>query len=305
MTVQPSIHNDFLHDLCATVTANHELIALALRNEDDKIIESLVSQPTVYTDTGQKERRIDRVLVAEITHDKKRDKKLFLLEFKADQSSRLFLQLLSYLVLLYKKYRCAVIMVVIYSGKRKVWHLPSSLREYLHKVNTNYVTFLEDMTLNYRYLLVNLHNIDIKTLLRQAPTIGAGLFVARQIHELQDADIEAFYWMCLELPILLREELVEKVAVYITKFMPNRYDWDRLVAIESKCLPAGDRIMKRMKFSRAGAVAEALEQGLEKGREEVVLRLLKSGLDDETVCISARLTKKELARIKQKLAQER
>lgn len=107
------------------------------------------------------------------------------LEFKVDQNPRFFKQILTYLTLLYRKYMQVVVVVVIYSGKRKNWGLPATFREYLRRSVGGYVSFLDDMILDYGYLLVNLHNLDIKHLMQKAPAIGPGLFIASRIHGLE------------------------------------------------------------------------------------------------------------------------
>ncbi|MCY4644286.1 MAG: hypothetical protein OXB88_06665, partial [Bacteriovoracales bacterium] len=89
--------------------------------------------------------------------------------------------------------------------------------------------------------------------------------------------------------------LTEKAADYIRQYDP-RFTWKVLQEIESKILDEKDRIMPALKFS----LDEAREEGLWKGKEEIVLNMFKEGADIRMICRFTRLTEGQVREIAQK-----
>ena len=307
-----NVHNDFFVDLLETDKDRRGALALGLNRAENTALDDCCLTPlqTNRTDHKQKERRLDNVLWAKPKSNKsKQQQRLYLLEFKTDQSPRLFLQLLVYLILLLQQMLLPITVLVFYSGRQKTWNLPLTFLDYLQQKVGFVGGKLKKQHLNFGYVLVNLHEIGTRTLLRLAPTIGQALFIMCRIHSLTEKDIKTFFRMCLRLGETQRRKLVEKTCLYIMK-CDSSYTWAKLARIERECLREEDCTVGRIQFTRKGIEAEAKAkwhakghaEGHAEGRHEIVLRLLKSNadLDDEVIRKAARLTKREMALLKQK-----
>ena len=89
-----------------------------------------------------------------------------LIEHKSSKDKYVHYQLLSYMAPIYKQYKKeghVVIPVVLYHGKSRSWDVPLSfhnqlgLKEYPSWLHS----FLEKHVLNFQYMLLNLHNLDV------------------------------------------------------------------------------------------------------------------------------------------------
>ncbi len=104
-----------------------------------------------------------------------------LIEHKSSKDKYVHYQLLSYMASIYKQYKkegYVVIPVVLYHGKSRSWDVPLSfhnqlgLKEYPSWLHS----FLEKHVLNFQYMLLNLHNLDVCRLIGKL-TVAFKIFV--------------------------------------------------------------------------------------------------------------------------------
>ena len=213
---QPSnMHNDFSLDLLDTKRNCRALLALI---DPAARWGKITFLQTNYTDTEQKERRLDKVIRAEVLDGQGRviGGRIYLIEFKSDiRMLALFLQMLTYLSILLRKYRLPVTPVVIYTGKRRLRRRGLVyFRDYLRRDNPT----MHEHDLDFPIQLLNLIVLDIAKLPKKAAPIVPWLYLAPRIFDLTDEVIAEFYRLCLQLPKAQRKIQVAKGCIFMAKY---------------------------------------------------------------------------------------
>ncbi len=302
----PNAHNDFMAALLETADDCRGLLALAVaKNKVDDVREKRVTRlPADHPDFRQVVRHLDAVLgmnAGEATGGEEAYEHIYLLEFKSSLSKHSLLrQLLGYILILLR-FCTLVTPIVIYTGKRPLPAVRKRIRPH---------AWLQTLIANrcgvsLTCVVVNIAEVKRTTLLRYAPTIAAGLYLAKHIYHLTEAHIAQFFQLANTMPKVWREKMVEKGCVYIIKCVEG-YDWRRLERIEREVVPERRRVVARVAYSREAAVAEGKAEGKAEGRAEglaeVAQRMLVEGMDIEIICRTTGLTRRELTRLKKKRA---
>ncbi len=156
-------------------------------------------------------------------------------------------------------------------------------------------------------LVVNLPKLSDEQLC--GLTTSLCLLGMKHIWHLSTKVVAKIFHSCYALSTEDRKSLSAKLISYLG-LADGRYDRKRLSAIEADCfpdLPDEERIMSSIEFGFEGARLEGIEQGMQqgvkKGRESVIISMLKYGkLDDPVICQLANITEEQLAEIKNKIA---
>ena len=302
LQTSPNAHNDFMAALLETVEDCRGLIALAVAEEKlDEVRRGRMTRlPADHPDFRQVVRHLDAVVA--INENKAADSKVsyehtYLLEFKSEIRQQALLgQLLIYILILLR-FCLLVTPIVVYTGKRSLNKTYKRIRAHawLKTLIAN------KCGLSLTCIILNLADVNLSTLLRYAPTIAAGLYLAKHIYHLTAEHIAKFFQLCNAMPDDLLEKMVENGCVYIIKCAVG-YGWDRLEGIECEVLPEGRRVVARVAYSREAAVAEGKAEGKAAGRGEerrdIAMKMIRKGKPDAEISELTGLSKKELALLK-------
>ena len=225
---------------------------------------------------------------------------IFLLEHKSSQEKvkhgeipRLMLQLLEYQTEVYLRQSNPVIPIVVYHGKDKVWRGLSSFRGYLNKLPRVVEKEFGRYTLNFSYILVNIHELCSSTKAKKS-FIYPMLVILSNIWSMSENMIKDALLLVSRLGEKDRLEMARRVVSYVSEY-DERFTLERLGEIESKILKEGDRTMALVKFIKERdreegreegikqGIEQGIEKGIEKGCENTALRMLKDGLEPDTV----------------------
>lgn len=254
---------------------------------------TLKFEPTVFADTEGNERRADAV-VAVMT--KSGGKVVFLFEHKSYQNGKFFRQLLVYQATIYAQSGELVVPVVISNAKGK-WWLP---RRFSQTFPNAIGSVVGTETIDFGYLLLHLPDYDWQTLRRIFPTGYPYVLALKIVRELHENAVAELFTSSMCLPSDERERLIEHAMDCYSRYDGN-FSMKVLEGIESDCIAnMKERVMGRIKLGREGWLEEGRQEGWQDGQRELVLRLLQSNVEEETICKVARISKKELALLKKK-----
>ena len=286
-----NVHNDYLAAILATVEDCRAMIALAVTKEklDEVQNSELTRLPADHPDFRQVVRHLDVVVgvgKSKTAAGKVAYEHTYLLECKSElRDASLLSQLLSYILILLK-FCLYVTPIVVYTGKRPLSKASKHKRIRPHAWLKTLIA--NTCGLSLTCIIFNLAEASLDALMRYAPRIAAGLYLAKHIYELTDDHIKKFFLLCDMLPDELREKMVEKGCVYIIKCALG-YDWERLRTLEREALPERRWVVGRVAFTREDAVAESRAEGkaagIEEGkaagiaeeRSQIALAMLKGG----------------------------
>ena len=264
----------------------------------------LTRLPADHPDFRQVVRHLDAVVG--MNEDKAADSKVYyehtyLLEFKSEIRKQSLLEQLLVYILILLRFCLFVTPIVIYTGKRSLHTARKRIRphSWLKTLIAN------KCGLSLTCIILNLTDVNIKALLRYAPTIAAGLYLAKHIYHLTDEHIVKFFQLCNAMPDDSREKMVEKGCIYVIKFASG-YGWDRLEVIECEVLPEGRWVVARVAYSCEAAVANGKAEGKAEGkaagkdeeRRDIAMKMIRKGKSEAEIGELTGLSKKELALLK-------
>ena len=240
LRTSPNAHNDFMAALLETVEDCRGLIAVAVAEKKLGEVRRgrLTRLPADHPDFRQVVRHLDAVVG--MNEDKAADSKVYyehtyLLEFKSEIRKQSLLEQLLVYILILLRFCLFVTPIVVYTGKRSL----NTVRQRIRPHSWLKTLIANKCGLSLTCIILNLTDVNLKALLRYAPTIAAGLYLAKHIYHLTDEHIAKFFQLCNAMPDDLREKMVEKGCIYVIKFASG-YGWDRLEVIECEVLPEGE-----------------------------------------------------------------
>ena len=81
----------------------------------------------------------------------------------------------------------------------------------------------------------------------------------------------------------------------------RKFSWKRLQEIEEKTIIEGEKIMPPLKYS----LELEREEGREEGREELVINLLKNGVDPRIISRSSKLSLEQIQNLQEKFKKKK
>lgn len=248
------------------------------------------------------DKRADLVFSVPLHNQPEARIKIFiLLEHKSSYNKDLFKQLLSYQALIYEQHSeqiISVIPVLFYHGKRP-WTWKRSFQEaFLGECFSEIPAGFRRSMLNYRLKLLNTHDPTIKRACedRSIKSRGALSLLARIWFLKHNAE------ELKELVALFsefsgkREDLILSVVNYLKSAVGlSRELWERVEqsAIEEGLLQKGGYMDIREEIREEGRL-----EGIRKGRQEVVLNMLKKRTKISFISEVTGLSEKEIKKLK-------
>ena len=299
----PNVHNDYLADLLETVEDCRDMMAVSVAEE--KLAEvrdsELTRLPADHPDFRQVVRHLDAVVgvkESKTADGKVSYKHTYLLECKSELRDKSLLSQLLVYILILLKFCMFVTPIVIYTGKRPLSKASKQKRIRPHAWLKTLIANTYGLSLTC--IIFNLAEASLDTLLRYAPGIAAGLYLAKHIYELTNNHIKKFFLLCDKLPDGRREKMVEKGCVYIIKCGLG-HDWDSLGGLECEVLPERRRTVSRVAFTSDDVRAQGKVEGKAEERSQIALAMLKAGEPEAKICGFTGLSRKELALLKRSL----
>lgn len=265
-----NIHNDYALDQLETEEDCRSLVALRDPQEAARL-GKITALPTSYSDGKQRERRPDKVIKAEVLYanGKVIGERIYLFEFKSEiRKTPLLLQILTYLAILWARYRLPVRVIIIYTGKRRLQQNGRiDFREYMQSKNPA----VDEYDIDFPSFLLNIFGMSVAVLLERARAIAPGLYLVPRIFSITEEVVITFFRLCAQLPKEERERQLEKGCTFIVKYA-SEFNWGRLIRTEQANFPEEEWFVARLKFSREAYGDEREKQGIElgivKGRAE-------------------------------------
>ena len=256
-------------------------------------------------------------MIFAFTIDRIAIKVFVLIEHKSNQDKKVHYQLLSYIASIYKRYQKeghVVIPVVLYHGKSRNWSAPLSFHECLGLSSTsNNDEFLQEYVLDFKYKLLNLHDLDVLDLVGKL-TIAPFLATLRSSHKIDKEELEELFRRAGKLLSASKYKEAMQLAIDAHVRFHGKRSYDDLIYFESQHIKKGSRIMIKYKSYAEEMAEEAAEkaakkahregilygrkEGMEAGREEIIRNMLKQGFDLNAVTKAAGLSKTEVNKIK-------
>ena len=316
----PNFQNDYALDLLETEEDFRRLIALRNPQEAARL-GKITFLPTSFSDGQQRERRPDKVVKVEVLdkNGKVIGFRIYLFEFKSEiRITSLFLQILTYLAILWVKYRLPVVPIIVYTGKRRLQQNGRiDFRKHMQSKNPA----VSEHSLDFSIFLLNVFGLSVALLQEIAGAIAPGLYLAPRVYNLTEETVLTFFRMCAELPEAEREQQLEKGCTLIVKCDP-KFGWASLEKTEKENFPEKEWYVARLKFSReaygdereelgivkgkAEGLAEGKAEGLAEGeargkgeeRRDIAMRMLKEDEPEAKIIRITGLSKKELQLLK-------
>ena len=303
-----NFQNDYALDLLETEEDFRRLIALRNLKEAARV-GKITFLPTSYSDGKQRERRPDKVVKVEVLDDNGKviGERICLFEFKSEiRKGDLLAQILTYIALLWDKYRLPIRVIIVYTGKRRLQQNGRiDFREHMQSKNPA----ADEDDIDFPCFLLNVFGLSVALLQEVAGAIAPGLYLAPRVYNLTEEIVLTFFRMCAKLPEAERERQLEKGCAFIVKCDP-KFGWDRLKKTEKENFPKEEWFVARLKFSREAYGDEREEQGIKLGivkgeakgkgeeRRDIAMRMLQKGKPDAEISDLTGLTKKELQLLK-------
>ena len=241
-----------------------------------------------------KEVRCDLVFSVRLVENPSEEVKVVLLiEHKSYQDAHLFKQLLNYQASIYHNMDHGVILpILIYHGEKKDWGGPLNFQDSRQNIPQKFLAKFKNNILNFKVKLLNLQLLDIA---RQAGDLTTRpiLFILQHGRQINEEVVVNCYAMGRELKEEDRTFLLGEASLYMNE-QNLAFDRARLEEIGREVL-RGDEIMPTL---REEFMKEGLEQGKKEGLKSTALRMLKDGLDMETIRKYTGLLEREIRELK-------
>ena len=223
-------------------------------------------------------------------HDGGRIRFIFLFEHKSYRDPNIAFQLLKYQFYIYeKRERIPIIPIVFYHGEKE-WNISCEFKESLlfdfNKFYRNQCDSLLEGMLNFKYRLLNLSDINVESLPKEMKTQPI-LFLLKYIGVLKKnfdlKYVERCFRLLKHLTLEKRKGIFLECYGYMFHFIPH-LNINVVESIEKEIFKKGGFSMGAFKFYIEEQKEKAEENGIEKGREEIIFKMLKKGVDIESIC---------------------
>ena len=301
-----------------------DLFRLVLTSEEFDLFDwkTLQSKVTVFVDKVFREQRADVIFSVKMKDSDEIVEIIFLFEHKSYNDSDIFLQLLKYQASIYekdskdvksgkRKAPSIVIPVLVYSGK-SAWNLPLSFHDYLNFKSLELKKAFGENVLNYKYRLLNLHDLGMTELSSKDLLSGTILFILKSVWNLDEQVIADLFKLSNKLASKEDRVFLMERAVDCVKLCDPSFTWNILQEIEEKNVSEERRTMPALQMVRDRIRQEArqeglqeglqkgLQKGLQEGRQEIILNLLRANMDIEKICELTHLSRQEVLQIQSK-----
>ena len=225
-----------------------------------------------------------------------------LVEHKSSKDKYVHYQLLSYMAPIYKRYRSedhVVIPVVLYHGKSRNWDIPLSFHDQLDlKGYPGWVySFLEKHVLNFQYVLLNLHDLDVCGLVGKL-TIAPLLGILKSSHRVDKVELEELFTRADKLLGLKKYKEGMELLCSASARLYDSADYDKVARLESKCVSKEKRVMIKYKSYAEELKEEGIEQGIEQNRTQVILNMLKKKMSVSDIAKLVGVSKQKVSKLK-------
>ena len=267
---------------------------------------------SVATGAKGKERRADIVIEVPLLNSNFHIIITIILEHKSYRDNNTVLQMLGYYNEIAQESGSIILPIIVTCCKDKQaiipsdylsWSLqkqgaPEGLKKYFKKFP------------NFNCLLVNLHDLSYRRMRRGGEEVSLALFGMRNYWEMNDKVVGEIIKKT-RLLAQQRRSFVLSVLIDYYDCADKGYNRAGFARVERLCFPKlkeEERLMPEMEFTydKAAKADKAAKQAMRKGKQlgkqlgklEMVKRFLQAGVDEQTICEAAQLSRQELAQIK-------
>ena len=196
--------------------------------------DTLKSEVTTFIDHNLTEKRTDLLLSANLKGiSNKTVGMLFLVEHKSSPAPLIHQQLLEYQTSIYKKAKLPIIPIVIYHGRQKDWKEPLAFQDSLQGFQSCLKQHFGNNVLNFSYRLLNISKLNVRDAKTESLLTRPVLFILQNIWQLDVNKIRELFILSQVISWSKRQELIDKVADYISRYDPN-FSWTVVREIETK-----------------------------------------------------------------------
>ena len=252
--------------------------------------------------------------VKDKVHDVSRVRFIFLFEHKSYRDPNVAFQLLKYQFYIYeKREKIPIIPIVFYHGEKE-WNISCEFKESLllnlNKFYRNQCDSLLEGMLNFKYRLLNLSDINVESLPKEMKTQSI-LFLLKYIGVLKKSFdlkyVERCFRLSKHLTLEKRKGILLECYGYIFHFIPH-LNINVVESIEKEIFKKGGFSVGAFKFyieeqkekAEEKGIEKGREEGIEEGREEIIFKMLKKGVDVESICQLTDLSKNQVLKFQKK-----
>ena len=279
-----------------------DILSLVLSKKEMALFDwnTLKTEATTFIDKSASEKRMDLLVSALLKGSRKPAKVLFLMEHKSQQDPELLRKFLIYQTGIYRDVRDPVLPVFINQSPNKIWKGPVDFHGFLNNFEAELKKHFKENVLNFRPRVLNIQALDIhKT---KGLTTHPILYILKNIWNLNEKKLRELFTISRGLSRKEREALVMLAVDYVRRY-DQSFTWNIIQELEIQTVRKGERIMTPLLQSsldeaREEGMRKGMSAGMEKGRQELILNMLKEKANLAFISKVTGLSVKKLKKLK-------